>query len=251
MEKYVSTQIAKEAMKTKGGDRVLLAVEHRFDEYYKPEFATTAGTLETSGLDRFVFRINKKPQKGETISVKANIPATDVMGIYALSEEVFKNISLNAFSAPGTEQKIIKSVESVLEKTKASDDFKNKLADDIAKTVLSNLSGDEVVIYAPADKYFRAKNDKEEYLCYSIKITCRPQNRMPIQITIKNYWAPVRFLPDGTTQIEISKAHDDQTAMIWLQLSKWFSLISHIKDLWAEYQTASFSSRFKRSLIAK
>lgn len=105
----------------------------------------------------------------------------------------------------------------------------------------------EKTIYSPPDKYFSEKNDKDERLCYSITVTYNPENRMPVQVEIKNYWAPLKSMPGGTTQIVKSQSHDEKAVKMWLSLNDWFDMIVHVKNLWDEYATASFTPRLTRS----
>ena len=205
MAEFYSTQVASAKISLKSGSKVVLAVEHCFEKYYQSGFTDGLGSLELSGLNRFIIKANNKPTSGPTTQVKANLPVKDISRVYILSEQLLKN----DFFASGEKK--------------------------------------EMAIYSPPDKYFSDTNDKGERLCYSISVMYNPENRMPVQVEIKNYWAALKSMPGGTTQIVKSQSHDEKAVKMWLSLNDWFDMIVHIKNLWDEYATASFTPRLTRS----
>lgn len=205
MAEFYSTQVASAKISLKSGNKVVLAVDHYFEKYFQKDFTEGLGSLELSGLNRFVLKAISKPPSGPTTQVKANLPVKDIMRVYILSEQLLKN------------------------------DFFSR-------------DKKEKAIYSPPDKYFSETNDKGERLCYSISVMYNPENRMPVQVDIKNYWAPLNNMPGGTTQIIKSQMHDEKSVKMWLSLNDWFDMIAHIKNLWFEYAISSFTPCFMRSL---
>lgn len=214
MSEYRYTQqVASANMKTKDGSNVVFAAEHTFPEYFLQSFLESGASLEMSGLDRFILRMNKKPQSGATIMLTANLPMSDVGALWTLSEQIYK--------------------DSILEPKKYSE-------------------RQSIEIYAPPAKFRRTKTpDEKENECYTIKIVYNPNNRMPIQITMENFLAPVNRMPDKTVQIQLSQAHNKKSVNIWLRIQDWFEFIDALKSERDAYLTASFTNRFRKSLIGK
>ena len=276
-KEYLPTsQIAKTALRLRSGDVILLAVEHTMQPYFTNDYLKTGKSLESSNLDRFIVKMNKKPIDGTTTSVRANLPADQVVGLWVLSEHIYKDVRLAPISAAQATQEAVKNtiatslknsnVTLCLDKAlaaakKAGSDvillseakkelfaLPGVIAAPIAKEYFEKYSK-PVFLYAPPAKYFSTKNDDGENECYEISVSYHATNRMPIQIVIKNFWAPVDRKPDNTTQIMMSKAHDTKMVTTWMSLDEWFCTISKIKACWDEYATASFTYRYRKSLV--
>lgn len=278
-KEYIPTsQIAKTALRTKSGDVTLLAVEHTVQPYYSSDYLASGRSLEVSNLDRFIIKANKKPSSGQTISVRANLPAEQVAGLWALSDQVYRDMRLAAYSSnPVTQSALERTIESSIKESglfthidRALDGARKSGVDttaisEVKKNCLalpSKISAPlvkeyfekytkPVILYSSPAKYFSNKNDNDENECYELSVSFTATNRMPIQIVIKNYWAPINRKPDNTTQIMLSKAHDAKTVMTWMSLDEWFCTISNIKAFWDEYTTASFTPRYRKSLVGR
>lgn len=211
MSEYRYTpQITSSNMRLKDGSNIVFAAEHTFPEYFLQDYLKEGASLELSGLDRFILRMNKKPKEGATISVDANLPMSDVAPLWTLSEQIFKDSILT----PGKYNEV-------------------------------------VTLYNPPAKFKRTKTSNDENYCFSIKITYNSANRMPIQVTIENFIAPVQQQADRTMQIQLSKKHDSKTVSFWLSVKDWFEFIDEIKSKKDSYLTASFTNSFRKSLIGR
>ena len=82
MSEYRYTpQITSSNMRLKDGSNIVFAAEHTFPEYFLQDYLKEGASLELSGLDRFILRMNKKPKEGATISVDANLPMSNVTAL--------------------------------------------------------------------------------------------------------------------------------------------------------------------------
>ena len=211
MASYVSKQIASSAIKTKAGNTVVLGVEHCFPEFFNADFTKDEknnSTLEPSRLDRFIFKINNKPpkDKGNTISVKANFPSTEVGYVFDFTKQIFE------------------------------------------KRNFGNIEKDEIEIYSSPVKYFTEQDDNKHHRCYSLKIKYNKTRNYPIEITIENFFAPLK-VEGKMTQIVMSEAHDKTYATMWMSFEEWYkNIIGHIDLCLKSYSYASFEARFKNSL---
>lgn len=91
----------------------------------------------------------------------------------------------------------------------------------------------DVVIYKPADKYFKGKNDRLEngkQKCYSISIVKQPAMNYKWQISIENYFATIETMNDKTTQIKQATKEQSQRAVYRLNDTDFIKFIDSMYD---------------------
>lgn len=122
------------------------------------------------------------------------------------------------------------------------------ISENLLKQINFGTTRDEFTIYAPPTKYFRQTDEKGHNLCYTLNVKYSKNNRIPIQVTIENFYAPLKVMDGGTTQIMFKEGHDKVITSTWLTVEEWFDFISHLESCWKQYNNASFEARFKNSL---
>ncbi len=202
---YYSTQVAKIVTRNKEGSK-LMAFEHSFDKFFQDDYAKTGKTLEPSGLERYIIKVNDKKNTG-TVSFRANLPCQELDRLYKLSAVLMEN-------------------ETFARETK------------------------DVCFYSPPVKYHRGfDNDKGYSLCYSLKISYQAAMKAKIKIEVKNFYAPVKKMPDQTTQIQMSNIVDEKNVAMYITTNEWFDTISHLYKTWNSYSISAFEKKLQRSFL--
>lgn len=212
MKEFINRQIGKAAVTLKSGDTVLLGVEHAFNSELndrKKLVHKPYSSLEPSGLQRYVFRLNKKSKTaGTTTSVKANLPCSAIHRVFHGIEQIS---DAEFFGTKAPENAVIYKADNKF--------FREQNA------------------------------DKTKNLCYEMKIIWDKSKKYPVWITIDNFFAPLNKLPGGTVNIVKDQTEAKKSVTMFLSLEQAYELFNHLDKCWDDYRQASFDTNLEHSLL--
>lgn len=103
------------------------------------------------------------------------------------------------------------------------------------------------IIYKRDYKHFSERDERGNYLIYSISITYDRSKNYPFTCEISNCFAPIEIGPTGTHHPNMKMASHPSKSSLAMSDEEWFSLITHLSNIKNHFEEMKFSDLFTKA----
>jgi len=205
------------------------------DVQYEKSFETIKASSEAGDSPAYTVKLTAGQYKGRT---PAEILMADPSATKALNEH-YKWLKENLPKYKNNQR----VMDAIVEAAKLFEE--GKLS---AETVTKTVNHGSIVLYKPVTKpLVRKTNDKGACFTYELSIIGYLDDDYPVEVTIRNYYAPVITKEDGTINVVASQKTDEKKFSFRLSFEEWCYHIDRIRSIKSVYEAGTGPALMKRA----